>query len=107
MTNRRTPHASPDVAKARTLTSLKVISLPWFFTVRAPHGRLTAKLVCTFCVPGGGKTDDGRGGLVTTAFPRKRSQTKGHLDVDAMVKASLGTLLGGRLKDSITDITRI
>jgi hypothetical protein len=29
------------------------------------------------------------------------------LDADAMVKASLGTLLGGRSKDSIIDITRI
>jgi hypothetical protein len=29
------------------------------------------------------------------------------LDADRMVKASLGTVLGGHLKDSITDITRI
>jgi len=28
------------------------------------------------------------------------------LDVDALVKAARGTLLGGREKDSITDITR-
>jgi hypothetical protein len=29
------------------------------------------------------------------------------LDADAMVKTSLGTLLGGRSKDSIMGITRI
>jgi hypothetical protein len=66
----------PDETKTGDVTGINVISSPSLFTMRAPHGQLTAKLVCTFCVRGD-KTDDGRGGLATTAFPRKRSQTAG------------------------------
>ena len=55
----------------------------------------------------GDKTDViGRGGPATTFFPRAFPDWM-PLDADAMVKPSLGTLLGGRSKDSITDITRI
>ena len=68
--------ASPDETKTSDVTGINVISSPSLFTIRAPHSQLTAQLVCTFCVRGTGKTDDGRGGLATTVFPRKWPQTE-------------------------------
>ena len=86
-------------------TSSNVISLAKLFTfaVRA-YGALIAKLVYTFCLC-----------AVTSVIVLERrfelSFPQGltdwlSLDVDLIVKASSGTLLGDRSKDSIMGITR-
>ena len=59
--------------------------------MRHAHGRLIAKLVCTSRVYGAT-------GMMADWM---------RLDADAMVKPSVGTVLGGRSKDSILHITRI
>ena len=65
---------------------------------------LSARLACAER----DKIDDiGRGGPASTVSPRRARTDWMPLDADAMVKPSLGTLLGGHRKDTITDITRI
>jgi hypothetical protein len=77
------------------------------FYQRATHGQLIAKLGLHVLRAEGDKTDVlGRGGPATTYFQRALSDWV-PLAVDAMVKAAVGTLLGGRWKDSTIDITRI
>jgi hypothetical protein len=64
------------------------------------HGALIAKLVYTFCLCGvtRGNASERRSEL---AFPQGSLPIWLPLDVDLMVKALLGTVLGGRAKDSI------
>ena len=89
----------------RYLTGVSLFFLT--FHMRATHGELIARLVCKSCVHGVTKLMSSDEVVPRRHCSRGRFQIGCPLAVDAMVKRSLGTLLGGRRKISIIDITRI
>ena len=89
--------------KAGDVTGLNVISLALLFTVRATHGQLTTKPLCTSCVRGATSLmSSGDEVVPDNLSSRRASPDWTPLNADAIVKPSLGTFLGGRAKISIS-----